>query len=1066
MSGKIKRHVRPTSFPLPRPIREYRVDGKSNRSFVIFLSGDGRVYGYGNNSYGQLNISDIRDACDIAVSCRTSFFVRMDGTVVGRGVYANVANSWKNIVRITGGYDGIVGLKEDGTLVSAGTAGPAIDVSGLKDIVQISSCGYSLLALASDGTVYYRKNPHMPGYVRQNGNGENWNGIKAVEVQSTVYLSSVLLPDGSVISRGYPTSGYNFVQGRKDVASHRISAREGIALLDDGTLVQRGIGGFTNQTNVVALCDLPTTESGDSDHLTFAVIKDTGEVVSFYGNRYGNGLKLAIPNGFKWRDYHDIALLHMNGSLVNDAKKTAIFTRDSGEANFDTVSKFYHTSLHFKSGDSIACGCDDDGITLGNKFTIDFWAKCENWKNYLTFFSIGKKNSAFGLFTQNWNNESAEICLGKYNDTNASFHMNMDNEWHHYAVTYDGKAFNLYIDGKKKIDNFIFELTVKKDDVIRFGGLSTASKDFWFSGYIDEIRISDCVRDDSEFNPPEAPYIASGNYTTESLKDSYYYSLHRRDKKIDSDIATPNAIEYLPEWSKHKINFWIERPEVYSWIPCQETGDEMLGHKWNKIGDIKFDNDATKNKGDIGYGYLRVDNTQGKNSYLVRETDVTSDYGFSCWFRLASTSGQFSIIGSSGFNITATIIGGGRARIQLGSNVNNAKMKTVAGFNRTIGDYELNVWHHAFVYSVSGRFRVAIDGKWVGEESIVPEDEAPVETLGGWNNPTVGANKSIIDYCEIYTVKSKTPLWEGMSENGFRPPMTTYPFAVRGGRLYEHRFAPLIQDIVNPKIGCRIEDSVYGRDPFVDIENCDKEHQIIHITNVNNTPKDITGRTIWNMTNVYPKDIYALAPLDFHHGNTWGNLVKNNSDGHDIILGTSNFTFLIDLCLQGSKEGLTSGVNNQSSYIVDGERFALHMAISPDLRNIVLDCSTQNRYIYIKDVNFQIGKEYRVILQRRDGVLSAWVNGMNVLKDTPCTYNLSGRILYLCGNNTGNVNTTLNGFIRNIVIWDKALVDVQQTVKEIENIFSIQKKWQLDSEKAIFHGDLKKGANRWQFSFQ
>ncbi len=74
--------------------------------------------------------------------------------------------------------------------------------------------------------------------------------------------------------------------------------------------------------------------------------------------------------------------------------------------------------------------------------------------------------------------------------------------WHHLAATYDGRQASFFLDGALKARH-----PAAHDFVlgVRSRGLwigSYVGSDYWFSGRIDELRISDCVRYDPEGKLP------------------------------------------------------------------------------------------------------------------------------------------------------------------------------------------------------------------------------------------------------------------------------------------------------------------------------------------------------------------------------------------------------------------------------------------------------------------------------------------------------------------------------------------------------------------------------------
>ena len=83
--------------------------------------------------------------------------VRKDGTVLAAPAeLAEMIGSWQDMKQIEIGYNGILGLKRDGTAVTAGPEGVSLpDVSGWSGITQIANGGDYFVGLKEDGTLVF-----------------------------------------------------------------------------------------------------------------------------------------------------------------------------------------------------------------------------------------------------------------------------------------------------------------------------------------------------------------------------------------------------------------------------------------------------------------------------------------------------------------------------------------------------------------------------------------------------------------------------------------------------------------------------------------------------------------------------------------------------------------------------------------------------------------------------------------------------------------------------------------------------------------------------------------------
>lgn len=103
------------------------------------------------------------DVLDVASGNYFAIFLYRNGTVGAFGIEMTTKEDvsewvadWTDIVAIDASDSHIVGLKADGTVVTAGpNYSSRCDVSDWKDIVQIAAGGYCTLGVKSDGTIVY-----------------------------------------------------------------------------------------------------------------------------------------------------------------------------------------------------------------------------------------------------------------------------------------------------------------------------------------------------------------------------------------------------------------------------------------------------------------------------------------------------------------------------------------------------------------------------------------------------------------------------------------------------------------------------------------------------------------------------------------------------------------------------------------------------------------------------------------------------------------------------------------------------------------------------------------------
>ncbi len=252
------------------------------------LKSNGTVVAYGKNAKGICDVRNWRNI--VAISANGGYMLghitaglRADGTVVSVGnvSYSEVA-SWNNIVSISAGYDNLLGIKSDGTVVAAGSNYQnKCNVSGWTDIVEVSASWEHSIGLKADGTVVTAGNSKYCSGVSEwknivsvsAGNGHTV-GLKAygsvvaagkveyfkaislwkniVAVSAGYYHTVGLRADGTVAATGHNSYGECNVSDWRNIIAISAGEECTLGLKSDGTLVfagknRNGIMGITRE---------------------------------------------------------------------------------------------------------------------------------------------------------------------------------------------------------------------------------------------------------------------------------------------------------------------------------------------------------------------------------------------------------------------------------------------------------------------------------------------------------------------------------------------------------------------------------------------------------------------------------------------------------------------------------------------------------------------------------------------------------------------------------------------------------------------------------------------------
>ena len=249
----------------------------AGREFSVYIDQNGKLIGFGDNTYKQLNFENWSDIVQISAGGFHTLGLKSDGTVVATG-YNNFkqidVGSWSNIKQVSGGRYHSLGLKEDGTVLCVGeNQYGACNVSSWADIIQVSAGRYNSYGLKSDGTVVSTENDdygqadisswaditqvsagtyHVIGLKNdgsvvcvggQKGDGvcniSSWTDIK--QVVGAGYHSIGLRNDGTVVAVGNNEKGQLDVSGWKDVVAVSGGRYHTIGLTKDNTFLSLGL---------------------------------------------------------------------------------------------------------------------------------------------------------------------------------------------------------------------------------------------------------------------------------------------------------------------------------------------------------------------------------------------------------------------------------------------------------------------------------------------------------------------------------------------------------------------------------------------------------------------------------------------------------------------------------------------------------------------------------------------------------------------------------------------------------------------------------------------------------
>ena len=219
-------------------------------------------------------------------------------------------------------------------------------------------------------------------------------------------------------------------------------------------------------------------------------------------------------------DSYTKLLLHMDGSnastvFTDNSTFARTVTAFGGAAITTGQSVFGSASATFNGTSTyLTLPASTDWDFGTGDFTIDFWVRRNGAQNYGGLITNTYNGQALEhgwsviIYPTNNKVEFASGASGTYVPDITSSTALTDNTWTHVAIVRHGNTLKMYLggveNGSKDVTGLVYD---SSGDVLIIGRYFVARSDYYFSGNIDEARISKGIaRWTANFTPPTAAY--------------------------------------------------------------------------------------------------------------------------------------------------------------------------------------------------------------------------------------------------------------------------------------------------------------------------------------------------------------------------------------------------------------------------------------------------------------------------------------------------------------------------------------------------------------------------------
>jgi len=356
--------------------------------------------------------------------------------------------------------------------------------------------------------------------------------------------------------------------------------------------------GDTNIVRNITLAWTPGMGSSSSD-VYIGTDNPPPFITNITGSNYNHGILEANKTYF-WR------IDSKNQSYTTEG---TLWSFTTGTATADTSGY----ALHFDGTDDyVNCGNGTSLQITGDKITLEVWINVTEFKSQIwegsvivKDFSSPGNDSGYMIRCGDDGKVNFNLGAGSWQELTSPADALQLNSWHHIAVTYDGSDMKIYVDGVLVAEDTRPSLNIRNAPNNLLIGESPGFPGRVFNGKIDEVRIWNIARSQSQIQSTMNYLLTEEYYSTPDSGLAGYWRFDEGTGQTTTDLSffgnnaiLGNSIDpdmHDPAWVESTvIILGLEEDEIQPQLPTSFVLYQNYPNPFNPTTSIRYELNSTQ----------------------------------------------------------------------------------------------------------------------------------------------------------------------------------------------------------------------------------------------------------------------------------------------------------------------------------------------------------------------------------------------------------------------------------------------------------------------------------------